>query len=149
MSLTRRPMNKSGHRVSDAVGFLRGIETVGLQPTEQWIVVLALAGEAWRDELAGVVHGDSDPREFEVERMRGWLRDAWEVEATLTRGASPESTPEQRLEYAKYQLQLARWMEDYGVSREEAVRQLSERTMRGEPPPWQEPPQTPRGPEAP
>jgi hypothetical protein len=147
-------MNKSGQRVSDAVRFLRGVQAVGLDPSEQRIAVLASAGEVWRDELAladvagevwrdelalaDVVHGDRDSREFEVERMRAWLKDAWEVETTLTRGAHTESTPEERLDHARNQLELARWMRESGVSHEEAVRQLSNRAIRGEPPPWKD-----------
>jgi hypothetical protein len=138
VSLIRRPMNKSGQRVSDAVRFLRGVQEVGLDPSEQRIAVLASAGEVWRDDLADVVHGDRDSREFEVERMRAWLKDAWEVETTLTRGAHTESTPEERLDHARNQRELARWMRESGVSHEEAVRQLSNRAIRGEPPPWKD-----------
>src|SRR4051812_8261221 len=77
VSTTRRPMNTSGGRVSEIltkhVGYRQIWATTvpdELEPFDNFI----LEGEAMRAALQTIVHGEADPRSFDVRSMRAWVQ---------------------------------------------------------------------------
>ena len=90
VAFSRRPMNTSGRRVSDALARIDAwtkplYEETGTPPRN--LIEFQTAGQVFRDQLAEITHGTRHPRDFDRPSMRRWLKIAWQAEPTALAGA--------------------------------------------------------------
>jgi hypothetical protein len=128
-------MNTSGQRVSEALMTLQEAVRDPMH-AERMPPGFVDEGEIWCDELADIVHGDEDPRQFDVDGMRLWLRNAWDIggqietmDAAVLEGEDPNAVMNQ--------MNMGRWINESGLSEDEAVQIILEATRNGDPMPWE------------
>ncbi len=97
VSFSLRPMNTSGQRVQDA-----WMAAARFLPPEDPFLA---QGREYHQGLMAIVHREADPRAYDVDGMRTWLRDAATVERDGT-------------------ARLGQWVRSEGISDEEGMRRV-------------------------
>jgi hypothetical protein len=130
-------MNTSGGRVLEALATLDAIRTDPslTELLDDDFKRFVSEGETRRDELAGIVHGESDPGDFDVP-TRAWLEGAWGIESTfegIKLGVAEGQTPQEALGSVR----MGAWLRESGMDEREAAEHLRDVMERGEPLPWE------------
>ena len=136
VKLSRRPMNTSGGRVSEALAALQDAVKDPMH-SERMPPGFIEEGEVWREELADIVHGDAHPAQFDVDGMRLWLRNAWDIggqikalDDAVAEGEDPDAV--------MGQMKMGRWINESGLSDDEAQRVITDALEKGQPMPWEQ-----------